>query len=92
MKINITKFNWYQMNQIKQGLEHKLDVSFYTKPEFNPNQMREIREGLEQSLDVSIYAKPEFNWVRMCEIRIGLEENSGLTGLCTRILNLTRTK
>ena len=68
------KFNSQQMKQIRIGLENRLDVSIYAKPEFDDDQMWEIRFGLEKGLDVSIYAKPEFDWSQMRQIRYGLEK------------------
>ena len=67
-------FNSYQINQIRKGLEHGLDVSVYAKPMFSGAQMDIIRMGLIKKLDVSIYAKPEFEWEQMNEIRKGLEK------------------
>ena len=55
------KFNVAQKNQIKEGIEKNLDISWYANPEFNKDQMVQIRLGLEEKLDVSIYAKTEFN-------------------------------
>ena len=57
------------MEQIKLGLEDKLDVSWYANPEFNLYQMKQIRLGLLNNIDVSIYAKKELNWKKMREIR-----------------------
>ena len=48
MKINITKFDSYQMEEIRRGLEQKLDVSVYADVKFNWQQMQEIRLDLEQ--------------------------------------------
>ena len=64
-----------QLEQIRIGLENKVDVSIYEKREFNWEQMMEIRLGLENKVNVSTYAKPEFSWEQMHEIRMGLEEN-----------------
>lgn len=44
-------FNENQKKQIRFGLEDKLDVSIYAKPECNTQQMFEIRENLENELD-----------------------------------------
>jgi hypothetical protein len=43
------------MNLIKQGLENKLDVSLYAKPEFKDLQMKEIRLGLKQGINIESY-------------------------------------
>ena len=58
-----------QMEQIRKGLEQKLDVSLYSKPEFDWEQMREIRKGLEENLNASMYANPYFDWQRMSQFR-----------------------
>lgn len=76
---DLTKFNEYQMSEIRLGLSQNLDVSIYAKPEFNEYQMNQIRRGLEQYVDVSIYAKPEFTSDQMDYIRLGLENNLGLS-------------
>ena len=55
------EFNYDQMEQIRKGLEEKLDVSIYAKPEFNWEQMDQIREGLEQGIDVRSYADPNIS-------------------------------
>ena len=62
------------MKQIRLGLEKKINISIYAKPEFNSDQMFQIRLGLEQGLDVTYYAKPEFDWLQMEEAIIGLNE------------------
>ena len=41
------KFNIYQLNQIRYGLENELDVSKYADLKFKWEQMEEIRWGLE---------------------------------------------
>ena len=66
-------FNENQMLEIQLGLEKKLDVSIYAKPEYDWEQMQHIRFGLENGLDVSIYAKPEYDWAQMQEILSGLK-------------------
>lgn len=68
------KFDYFQMEEIKKGLERNLDVSCYAKEEFNYKQMEQIRIGLEQSLNVFIYANPQYNWQQMREIRLGLKK------------------
>jgi hypothetical protein len=41
------EFAYYQMKEIREGLEQKLDVSAYAKPEYSWDKMCEIRERLE---------------------------------------------
>ena len=53
-------FDWEQMEQLRLGLEHDVDVSVYANPKFSDWQMEEIREGLESGVDASTYADPEF--------------------------------
>ena len=69
------KFNNLQKEQIYLGLQKRLDISIYAKPEFNKWQMEQIRFGLEKGLDVSVYAKAEFNNEQMRQIRYGLEKD-----------------
>ena len=66
------QFNEEQQDQILDGLEKKLDVSWYAKPEFDEYQMNVIKCGLEGNLNVSIYANPEFSDTQMNQIRFGL--------------------
>ena len=63
------------MEEIKWGLEDKLNVSIYATPDFTWKQMEQIRLGLENNIDVSIYAKPEISWEEMEKIRLDLEES-----------------
>ena len=72
------QFNKYQQDEILKGLEDKLDVSVYAKPEFDEKQMAQIRLGLKNNLDVSIYAKPEVLWGEMEGIRLNLLEKNAL--------------
>lgn len=46
-------FSDYQLNEIKTGLEHGVDVSKYDNKAYLAIQMRQIRFGLEENLDVS---------------------------------------
>ena len=47
--LNKSKFDQYQLGQIKEeiksGLESGIDTSIYAKPEFDADQMHEIRQG-----------------------------------------------
>lgn len=67
-------FSDYQLNEIKTGLEHGVDVSKYDNKAYLAIQMRQIRFGLEENLDVSWYAGRQFDWFQMEEIRVGLEK------------------
>ena len=62
-----------QLQEIEEGQEKGLDVSYYQNPEFLAIQMREIRLGLETGVDVSVYADKAYDWFQMKEIRKGLE-------------------
>lgn len=65
-----------QIQEIKLGLEHGLDVTLYADKEYFAVQMRQIRFGLEEGLDVSLYNSKQYDWFQMEEIRLGLK--SGL--------------
>lgn len=67
-------FSATQMNQIRIGLAHNVDVKVYADPSFDAFQMKEIRLGLEQNLDVSMYASTEFTGKVMSLIRFGMLE------------------
>lgn len=73
-------FTPYQLDEIKLGLEHGVDVSQYTNKAYLAIQMRQIRFGLEEQLDVSWYAGRSFDWFQMEEIRLGLK--SGVDVSC----------
>jgi len=72
-------FDKGQMEEIRQGLEKGLDVSWYTSVNYDWFQMEEIKKGLERGLDVSSYAKPEISYDRMRQIRKGLKEGLDLS-------------
>lgn len=78
---NLLKSNWLslfnkgQQEEIKLGIENKVDILVYAKKEFDRDQMREIRFGLAEKVDVSIFAKSCFDAEQMWWIRIGMEEN-----------------
>ena len=58
---NLTKTEWfnqfneYQQEEILEGLEKNLDISWYANSKLDKEQMQQIRLGLEDNLDVSIY-------------------------------------
>lgn len=68
-----SQYSTDQLQEIEEGQEKGLDVSYYQNPEFLAIQMREIRLGLESKVDVSIYADKAYDWFQMKEIRKGLE-------------------
>ena len=81
---NFTKTEWFnqfnekQQKQILLGIENKVNVSIYAKPEYSWEQMDEIKLGLKYNLDVSVYSKPEISWEKMREIRKQLLKESTL--------------
>lgn len=74
IKVNESKFDKFQMTELKWGLQQGLDVSLYCNAAFNKFQMREIRWGLEAKIDVSLYARPEINCRQMKQFRELLEK------------------
>ncbi len=69
-------YNWFQMRQIRWGLEKGLDVGLYAKEKYNWEQMFEIRDGLQHGLtkeQVGIYADPKYSPDQMQQIRERLE-------------------
>jgi hypothetical protein len=72
--LNLEKFNDWQKEELRVGLEQGLDVSVYADPQYEWPQMRQIEKGLKAGLDVSIYADPKFEAQQMDAIRLGLEE------------------
>lgn len=77
---NLVKSNWLslfnkgQQEEIKLGIENKVDIFTYAKKEFDRDQMREIRFGLAEKVDVSIFAKSCFDAEQMWFIRRGMNE------------------
>lgn len=45
------KFNYSQMQEIRQGLEKGLDISQYADPKFHWKQMQGIRLGLKENIE-----------------------------------------
>ena len=70
-----SQYSTDQLQEIEEGQEKGLDVSYYRNPEFLAIQMREIRLGLEAKVDVSVYADIAYDWFQMKEIRKGLESH-----------------
>lgn len=63
-----------QIQEIEEGLQKNLDISFYANPVYLSIQMHQIRLGLEEGLPVEYYAKPYYDWFQMEEIRKGLRD------------------
>lgn len=72
--VNSGEFEPNALDEIKQGVEQGLDVSYYASPEFDYCQMYQIRIGLRHDIDVSIYAKPQYDSFQMQELRDCLTE------------------
>ena len=70
----LSLFNKSQQEEIKLGIENKVDILVYAKKEFDRDQMREIRFGLVEKVDVSIFAKSCFDAEQMWFIRRGINE------------------
>ena len=70
----LSLFNKGQQEEIKLGIENKVDILVYAKKEFDRDQMREIRFGLVERVDVSVYAKSCFDAEQMWFIRRGINE------------------
>lgn len=60
------------MELIKKGLINKLDINWYSSPEFNYEQMLEIYLGLQNKLDVSSYANTKIDFITMKKMRLNL--------------------
>ena len=43
------------MEEILEGLKHKLDVSIYADPKYDEEQMHQIRLGLDDNIDITPY-------------------------------------
>ncbi len=54
---NEKDFDWFQIKEIKKGLEAGLDVSFYALPEISYQKMRELREGMMEGINLRPYMK-----------------------------------
>lgn len=81
-----------QLNQIRLGIDHGVDVSLYDSAEMTFRQMREIRIGLEQEIDVSFYANKYYRDKQMREIRLGLMERLDVLAYARLVYSLTDMK
>lgn len=68
-------FNEFQLEEIREGLEERLDVSLYAKRDLNNEKMKEIRYKLralkkakENNIDMSEYVEAGFNGFQLEEI------------------------
>ena len=71
----LSLFNKGQQEEIRLGIENKVDIFIYAKKEFDRDQMREIRFGLVEKVDISVYAKSCFDAEQMWFIRTGINED-----------------
>ena len=67
------RFNADQLEQLRIGKKHWINVYEYAIPIFDAKQMREIRLGLEKEINVNIYSYHGYSWRSMREIRLGIE-------------------
>lgn len=85
-------YAWSQLDEIKLGIDHGVDVSLYDDPALLFRQMREIRIGLEQGVDVTGYANKFYKDSQMREIRLGLMEHIDTTTYTRLIFSLPDMK
>ncbi|MBR1567591.1 MAG: DUF342 domain-containing protein [Lachnospiraceae bacterium] len=50
-----TEFDWFQMEEIKKGQAHGIDISLYARPEIPYDKMCQLREGYEEGIDLAPY-------------------------------------
>ena len=72
--LDAAQYDVYQLEQIRKGLEDKIDVKAYMDPSLSWVQMEEIRLELSEGLDLSKYRKAGFDWMQLEEIRQGLAD------------------
>lgn len=70
--LDAAKYDVYQLEQIRKGLEDKIDVASYLDASIPWTQMEEIRLELSQHLDLSSYREAGFDWRQLQQIRLGL--------------------
>jgi hypothetical protein len=63
------------MNQIRQGLESKIDIAIYNDLKYNDQQMCEIRLGLNLNIDVTVYNDFNFSYLQMSMLKFILNYN-----------------
>lgn len=67
-------FNELQLEQIRKGLESKIDVEVYMDPAKSWLEMELIRTSLEAGIDIKKYMNEGYNWLQCQEIIKGIEE------------------
>ena len=78
---NLIKTEWFnQFNEdqrywITEGLENKIDVSVYAKPEIPDSIMEEIFYSQISNIDIMPYVNEGYSLFQLMEIRAGLEAN-----------------
>lgn len=70
--LDAAEYDVYQLEQIRKGLEDKIDVASYLNAAIPWTQMEEIRLELSQHLDLSSYREAGFDWRQLHQIRLGL--------------------
>lgn len=70
--LDAAEYDVYQLEQIRKGLEDKIDVASYLDASIPWVQMEEIRLELSEHLDLTVYREAEFDWLQLEEIRLGL--------------------
>jgi hypothetical protein len=78
-KIDVKKFDLFQLAEIVEGKLKNINFLIYAKPEFDFEQMKEIREGLEMKLDVTPYANPKFDDVQMFVLKTALKKGKNIS-------------
>ena len=68
-------FNALQLEQIRKGLESKVDVELFMDPAKSWLEMELIRTSLEAGIDIEKYIEQGFSWLQCQEIVKGVEEN-----------------
>ncbi len=73
--IAVFLFNALQLEQIRKGLESKVDVElFMADPAKSWLEMELIRTSLEAGIDIEKYIEQGFSWLQCQEIVKGVEE------------------
>ncbi len=67
-------FHVNQLEQIRLGLEHGVDISVYLDPQKSWLEMEAIRISMETGFDMQKYMNQGFDWLQCIEIREGLRE------------------
>ena len=82
---NLIKTEWFnQFNEdqrywITEGLENKIDVSVYAKPEIPDSIMEEIFYSQISNIDIMPYVNEGYSLFQLIEIKEGLEANLDIT-------------